>query len=29
VTGLLASVVLAIAFACWRIRRLEISSSTD
>jgi hypothetical protein len=29
VTGLLAFVVLAVAFACWRIRRLEISYSTD
>jgi ABC-type transport system involved in multi-copper enzyme maturation permease subunit len=29
VTGLLAFVVLTIAFACWRIRRLEISYSTD
>jgi hypothetical protein len=29
VTGLVAFAVLALAFACWRIRRLEISYSTD
>jgi uncharacterized membrane protein len=29
VTGLLAFVVLVVVFACWRIRRIEISYSTD
>jgi ABC-type transport system involved in multi-copper enzyme maturation permease subunit len=29
VAGLLAFVVLVVAFACWRIKRLEISYSTD
>jgi ABC-type transport system involved in multi-copper enzyme maturation permease subunit len=29
VSGLMAFVVLVIAFACWRIKRLEISYSTD
>ena len=29
VSGLLAFVLLVVALACWRIRRLEISYSTD